>query len=275
MAEKKRTLPDYKAPPVIETVLGVQFKPLNKFLVPHFGLFWEKIRSEYPNFEAQTPLASVIERFENDNTSSWKGLEFSISQGVPVLRGWFKDNSGTQLIQVQNTRFLINWREQTGDEPYPHYHHIQLKFKAEWERFCEFLKSEDIGQPEIDQCEVTYVNHFEVKKEIENFGNISKVLSFWSDLPSSGPLQTPEAVQFSLRYLMPENKGRLHVTLDPKVRVRDGKEILQMNLTARGNPGSSNLEEICEWFNLGHTWIVEGFTQLTTPEMHKLWGRTL
>ncbi len=273
MTEEKRTLPDYQAPPVIETVLGVQFKPLNTFLIPHFGLFWEKIRSEYPKFEVKPPLASVIEGFEREKNPK-KGPTFSIVQGIPVLRCWFKDVTENQLIQVQNDRFIINWRQQTGEERYPHYHKIQPKFIAEWEKFCEFLKSEEIGSPEIVQCEMTYVNHFELKREIENIGNISKVLSFWSDLVSPGPLTTPESVNFSIRYRMPEEKGRLYVSLDPKVRFRDGKEVLQLNLTARGNPGSSELEKICEWFGLGHEWIVQGFTQLTTTTMHELWGRT-
>ena len=41
-------LPSFDAPPVNETVLGVEFTPLAKWSIPHFGLFWSRIRDEYP-----------------------------------------------------------------------------------------------------------------------------------------------------------------------------------------------------------------------------------
>jgi len=63
MVEKKRTLPDYTLPPVIETVLGVQFRPLANFSVLHFGLYWEKVREEYPKYEIQPPLTAAFEKF--------------------------------------------------------------------------------------------------------------------------------------------------------------------------------------------------------------------
>jgi len=38
-----RMLPDFNEPPVIETVLGLQFDSLESFSIPHFGLYWSKI----------------------------------------------------------------------------------------------------------------------------------------------------------------------------------------------------------------------------------------
>ena len=46
-------LPDFNEPPVIETVLGLQFDPIESFNVPHFGLYWSKIRADYPTFDVQ------------------------------------------------------------------------------------------------------------------------------------------------------------------------------------------------------------------------------
>jgi hypothetical protein len=41
-----------------------------------------------------------------------------------------------------------------------------------------------------------------------------------------------------------------------------------MELTARGQVGTGT-----EFFDLGRKWIVKSFAELTTPAMHKIWGR--
>jgi hypothetical protein len=58
MVDTGRPLPDFGAPPVVETALGVEFAPLRKWSVPHFGVFWNEIKSDYPRFEVQPALAS-------------------------------------------------------------------------------------------------------------------------------------------------------------------------------------------------------------------------
>lgn len=44
-AMNRRGLPKYANPPVVETVLGVQFPELRGFKSVHFGLYWEADRS--------------------------------------------------------------------------------------------------------------------------------------------------------------------------------------------------------------------------------------
>lgn len=193
----------------------------------------------------------------------------------PPFRCWFIDDSKTRLIQVQNNRFIINWRKITGEENYPHYDTFRPRFEKEWRRFCQFLEVEEVSIPEIEQCEMTYVNHMEINDDIKYYGEIYKVFNIWSKLPPGSFLPEPEVARFSTKYVMPEERGRLHVDLAPQIRRRDGKEILQLKLTARGKPNSSGLEDIITWFDLGHEWIVKGFTELTTTKMHNLWGRNI
>ncbi len=52
-------LPDFISPPVDETALSLQFPKIAGFGVPHFGLFWERIRSDYPRFEVQPPIPAA------------------------------------------------------------------------------------------------------------------------------------------------------------------------------------------------------------------------
>ncbi len=272
MSGHLQNLPEYASPPVIETVLGVQFNPLRDFQIPHFGLFWSRIREQYPSFEIQPPLGRIFEQFGQKN--SRKDVFVRFEEGPPDFRCWFKDQQQTHLIQVQRDRFIVNWRKVTGDEVYPRYGQFRPRFQTEWDQFCEFLETEKIATPQVNQCEITYVNHLEGEKEFKPFGDAKRIYTLWSELPAEGFLPSPEAVRFNIRFLLPDQKGRMHVFSEPKLRSRDGKEVLQLTLTCRGTPLSSTREDILDWFDLGHEWIVRGFTQLTTNEMHQIWGRT-
>ena len=55
--------PDFHDPPVIETVFGVEFTPLEEWNLAHFGLYWSEIRDKYKKVDVQPPLASTIELF--------------------------------------------------------------------------------------------------------------------------------------------------------------------------------------------------------------------
>ena len=74
-------------------------------------------------------------------------------------------------------------------------------------------------------------------------------------------------------YCLEENAGRLYVSFVPVIRGRDGKEVLQMTLTARGAPKSSSEEDVFSWLDLERKWIVRGFADFTTAEMHNIWGK--
>ena len=266
-------LPDFENPPVVETVLGVQFTAVKGFTLLHYGLYWEKIRGQYPNAQIVPPLGSASEEFGAE--AKPRAIQFSMEiADAPEVRCWFIDDSQNHLFQVQNDRFIHNWRKVTGDEKYPHYEHIRPKFKEEWVGFCEFLDKQKLSRPDINQCEVTYVNHIELEGPVKTFSDLPKAISGWSDASSGRFLPNPEKVTFKAAYVMSEKKGRLHITVQPVIRSRDGKEVFQLNLTARGKPASSQLNDVLEWFDLGRGWIVRGFTDFTTPEMHTFWRRT-
>jgi uncharacterized protein (TIGR04255 family) len=263
-------IPKFNHPPVYETVLGVQFNSLKDFSIPHYGLYWGKIRGEYPKYEVHPPLSPAIEQFGYDSREKANaGIEIVQS---PDVRTWFLNQAGTILLQVQKDRFIQNWRKMQDTDLYPHYDQLKPKFFQEWQRFCSFLVEAGIEKPEVNQCEVTYVNHIDV--EPHDHGKLKKVISCWSGTYSGTFLSDPESVNFSCRYLLPETKGRLHITLQPAIRRRDAKEILRLALTVRGKPDSADLDGIAKWLDLGHEWAVRGFADVTTGEMHKTWGRT-
>ncbi len=262
---------EFERPPVAETILGVQFAPLEGFTLPYVALLWSRFRDRYPNHEVKPPLSPVVEELSGPPRPTTIGIELTSD---PSARFWFIDVTSTQLIQVQRDRFIRNWRK--GPPPhdvYPRYDDLRPRFEQDWQTFLHFLTQEQLAIPAVNQCEVTYVNHVELGAGWNSLGEAHKVLTLLRQPPSGGLLPNPEALVVHARYVMPERRGRLYVECQPAIRRHDGKQVMQLTLTARGRPASSDLRSIVEWFDLGHDWIVHGFVDITTPVMHELWGR--
>src|SRR6266446_8407421 len=150
MRSQSLALPDFDEPPVVETLLDVAFTPLAAWRIPHFGLFWQLIKSDYPQVEDQPPILLQRERF-GEAADKPTTFEFQFLQ-QPEARCWFISNSQSQLIQLQNDRFILNWRKIPAEERYPHYDSIRPNFEFEWSRFFDFLTRESLGIPEVQQC---------------------------------------------------------------------------------------------------------------------------
>lgn len=265
-------LPDFAHPPVDETALSLQFAPIPGFNIPHFGLYWARLRDEYVRFEIQQPLTNVTEQFgAGPRVGRQIGVTFL---ELPEVRCWFVDQSGNRLIQVQRDRFVQNWRKVTGTETYPRYPALRTSLEKEWERFCDFLRDEGLERPKVNQCEVTYVNNIEYGKGWSGYGELDKVIAALATPKSKGRfLPEPEKVNMQVIYRLADDAGRLYVSFVPVIRVQDGKEVLQMTLTARGAPKSSSDDDVFRWLDLGRKWVVRGFADFTTEEMHKIWGK--
>jgi uncharacterized protein (TIGR04255 family) len=54
----------YKNPPVVETVLSVQFNPLPNFGAGQLGAYWNELGAEWPNVTEAPGVEPEYERFE-------------------------------------------------------------------------------------------------------------------------------------------------------------------------------------------------------------------
>ena len=271
MADTVPTIKSFKDAPVIETVLSIQFKPIPGFTIPHFGLYWKGIRDEFKDCEIKNPIVHMIEDFQRGPTQRSSVIDLELSP-ERAIRYWFMEPTRNTFIQVQQDRFIFNWQRIEKEDVYPRYKKTREKFLEEWKKFCAFLASENLPTPEVDQCEVTYVNHLEYTAGWDSYGELNKIVSYWSGKASGDFLPPPEKVNINIRYAIPNDQGRLYVSLQPVIRTRDAIEVLQLNLTARGAPVSSKTEDVFNWLDLGRKWIVQGFTDFTTDEMHREWG---
>jgi len=262
----------FRNPPVIETALSVEFAPIEGWGIPHFGLFWSRVRDDLPDFEIQPPLVSEIEQLERPPLSTEIRVQFT---NVPEPRCWYKSSNGSQLIQVQGNRFVYNWRKLDTGADYPRYDEsVRPSFEDYWQRFSDFVVSEEkLGDCNVVQCEVTYVNHIPKGQGWQEVSDWENVLSCVAGTTGGQFLPSAETAQMALSYVDPERKGRLRVTLSHAVRQMDGAEVIALRLSVRGRPDSSNKDDIVRWLDFGREWVVRGFLDLTTDHMHKLWGR--
>ena len=67
--------------------------------------------------------------------------------------------------------------------------------------------------------------------------------------------------------------GRLFVSAEPAMRM-DGQPVIQLTLTAKGQPPTPDLDGVRTFLSQGREQIVRGFTELTSKKMHDTWGRT-
>jgi len=263
-------LPDFDRPPVIETALSVEFAPLARWTGADFGLFFHEIMADYPIAEVQAPIASAVERFGQERWVKPQ-IEIQVFTGEPLVRYWFKNEPEGKLLQLQRDRFIHNW-QRVGNRPYPRYPQTREMFASAWSRFLAYLQARQLDSPVVSQCEVTYVNQIARGEGWDVPGDAAKVTPLLGTLPGQF-LPSPEVLAVDARYVIPPERGRLRVALQPALRTTDQKEILQLQLTARGSPKSSSTEDILGWFDLGHEWVVRGFVEVTSPSMHARWGR--
>lgn len=274
-----RPLPEFDKPPVVELVLDIQFQPLPGLDVPRLGLLWQEFKNEFPRVEQQPRVAPLVERF-GPAVSLEPQLLIEPFATLPLPRLWFLDAERSQLIQVQNDRFIHNWRKADGGSPYPRYVSLRERFRQELARFEEFLRREDAGQLVPDLCEISYFNHIEPGSEWSHHGQLHEVFRIWKpDFdPNLRPDGDPEAASLEFRFLIPDEGGkplgRWRVTVQPGF-TRDGElPILVVRNTARGKPIGEGVEGALGFLDVGHDWAVRGFAAMTTEAMHAAWGRT-
>jgi uncharacterized protein (TIGR04255 family) len=262
-------LPDFSSPPAVETYLGLHFSSLKNWKAPHFGLFWQVIKKEYPHAEVLPPVASQ-NSFQIELNIQRTSLKAS---GEIPVSWWYFHKAGTRLIQIQNDRFVQNWRKRGSHDRYIHYAKLKPSFMEMWGRFLRFLKTSDVAAPEINLCETTYVNNIERGVAWRNFADLSKVVSGWSGKLTTGFLPDPGLLTLSAVYPMPKGAGSLRISMQPGLRKADNVEVIELTLTASCRPASSQANDLSKAFDLGREWIVRGFEDFTTKEMHTFWGK--
>lgn len=265
-------LPEYENPPVAEVAIGVQFIPLKALTASHVGLYWQTIRDTFPRAEERPPIAHTVESTERQPFEGAPSVQWST--GLEMPRAGLVDSSESDLLQIQKDRFLYNWRRKPAGADYPRYPAIKSKFLEHWSGYRAFLKSEEIGPPEVDQLELTYVNHIEQGSGWDSMTDLGDLFTAAQWSTRGDFLLPPETFRWAAKFLIDDGAGRLHVEAVPMRVVGSETITFRFMLTARGKPAGEVTDEgIGDWFDRAREWIVRGFAALVAKPTDALWGR--
>jgi uncharacterized protein (TIGR04255 family) len=262
-------LPAFDNPPAVETLMGYHFAPLDKWGLLRLGQVWGIFQDVYPT-------GNVVEPLGNQFVLQTEQMDLN---RLP-LRAMFTNGDKSEVIQVQNSAFLRNWRKTAQNQDYTHYSHLKPRFQNDWETFTAFLAARKISHPQVFTCEVTYVNHLIRGKDWDSYGDLAKWLKFLAprrEIATNGRIYSylPDAasVGLSVGYTLPESGLTLQYLAQSAVTMPEGAEVLQLSITAKCAPKGTSPESLSEMLDVCHDAVILGFDDATTEFAHQHWGK--
>ncbi|MBX9569561.1 MAG: TIGR04255 family protein [Candidatus Obscuribacterales bacterium] len=265
---------DFEDPPLVEVACSVQFDKLfglRSFQMMKFG---EKFEKQFPRVEEKPILIPNYETFGSGMENPRVEVTYTDIPDPP--RYWFVSKSGTEMIQIQQDRFIHNWRKVKGNEDYPRYESVKAQFEDNLSSFCQYLDQQAVGAFEPNLVELTYVNAIPKGKPWGALNDIGKMFMLSRESHEERMDTEPESINYSEQHVIEDagqQIGRIYINLINGKRA-DKSEVLRLTLTARGIPlGGRNLEGVLRFLDLGNVILGRAFVAFTNPEMHKMWKR--
>jgi uncharacterized protein (TIGR04255 family) len=269
MSERVR----FAAPPVVEVVCSVAYATATPLKSVDVGLYGQRIAARFPDVDDAPPLPNIPTdatgpRLQLAGVMQWASFL------PPLRRTWFLNSDEQSLIQIQDNRFIYNWRRQTADVSYPTYDKVIERFESELSEFREFLASAGKGELQFQQFELVYVNRIDETNGLGTAGVSGVLVDHIRDASRQRFLPTPDSVLWQTAYPLPDGAGTLHVIAQSLIDAPDQAAYLRLDIAARGSPADRSEDGRKNWFNLAHQWITFGFADLTAPSLQtEFWGR--
>jgi uncharacterized protein (TIGR04255 family) len=264
------SLPEYDAPPVVETSVGIQFDGLVNYTSLAAADFRRMVLEQYPGLEEQPPLDPAFETFgPGDSTIAAKRIQLVEAPISP--RFFFISADATELLQLQRDRFFFNWRQSEGGEIYPRYSHVRERLGSHLRQLQQWAKDNALGEVQPTQCEAAYVNHIPLRDAEGGACGLSHIFPWLTGL-----LGTTESGQFAFRRRLYDESegpvGRLLVNLRYGTDEEGAREA-QLTLVVRGKPQEPTIDDSIAFISAAREVIVHFFTQITSDAAHKIWAR--
>jgi uncharacterized protein (TIGR04255 family) len=265
-------LPEYDSPPVTETSVGIQFDGLSGYNSLAAADFWSEVRDDFPLVEERQPLEPAFETFgPSDGATDVPRIEMITDVIQP--RFFFVSKDETQLIQLQRDRLFYNWRRTDAVETYPRYTHVRSRLSDNLDRLYRWSDRLKLGDVVPTQCEAVYVNRIPVADAEGNKCGLSFIFP-WLD----GLQGMTEDGMFRFRRRLNDDSGQPVARLNCNLRYGtddDGAREAHLMLAVRGRPSGPLDRDAClEFIDAEREVIVRTFTEVTSPDAHKLWERT-
>lgn len=261
-------LVSFDRPPVQEIAFAVQLLSSQLTLESMVDI-GRALKPLFPVQQLQPALPRMME----------PGLpSFSISVGAPLPRFWFVSEDGFRLVQVQEDRVAFNWRGLGRKAQYPRYGTLRAEFAEHLEVLGEIVPELRGAGLHADFCELTYVNELEAPVSTGGHPPLDAILRVAQSLDRTDFLPPTDSEEWTGRWTIRDEEGepagRLTAAAQPASRQWDQRPIYLLTMTGILPRDVAGDDAIFKQFDLAHEWIVRGFADLTTKEMHDRWGRT-
>ena len=259
---------DWKRPPVIEVVLGVQFDALPALTNGHLGWFWGDMHEDFPNADDVPPIPPVVEGFGEELPFGFPALGFRHATGDSRLR--MTSTDGTKMIQVQNGWLVANWTKKV-DSRYPGFTGVKTLFDEAMRRFATFLKERELGVIKPNLWEVTYIDHLPVGTVWNTLADLPSVFPglFGNGQCGSG---MNEAVDCTWAWRLAPNPGRLRLSVQSaRTSSEPAQEILLVRSIARGPLGAEIAGSLDDALKFGRQSVVDTFMGLASEKAKQYW----
>jgi uncharacterized protein (TIGR04255 family) len=273
MARERAESPEFDNPPVIEAVIGVQFAPLLDFTSGHAGWFWkEYLEQGWPKAVDAIALPDAFEQFGEQQAFGLGQIGFVLRQAKPPDRLQIINENDDRVVQVQNNRFLYNWRKR--NQVYPRHRQARAEFSRYYGLFQDFAARKGLGILAPNQWELIYVNHIPRGELWQSPGEWNRVLPGLLRAPAASPGVRLETSSGEWHYEIQPARGRVHLSVQHvKTEGGAGAEVLAFQLLARGKVSEEPGWSLDEGLGRGHDEISRLFIELTSPEAQQAWGR--
>lgn len=254
---------DYSNPPLEEVVFSVVFDRIENFPVSAFGKYWAEIADDFPKTADRPPLLP-------------EGLAIDLNN--PMIRTWFISEDDRRLMQLQQDRFIYNWRRIDAEwREYPEYSSIFPEFKQKFSEFASFVERSPLETDlKVYELELTYVNMIpfaSVSDQISDLGSV--LIDHRFDSNGDRFLDSPNEFKWISNFSMRDQLGRLTIDATSVRKAEEPNErALRLTLTCKGLPDEHESDPLAHWFDVAHEYIVKGFSDVVDDHVQRRkWGR--
>jgi uncharacterized protein (TIGR04255 family) len=175
-----------------------------------------------------------------------------------------------RMIQIQPTRFHLNWSRGSG--AYPGYQTMVDEFISRFSAFRRFAEKADLGSINPNQWELTYINSIPNGSLWQGPSDWHKVLpGLFSSLGHVRGIHL-ESFGGAWQFEINPQRGRLHVIANLATLDANTPPTLLFQSIARGPTSENSSLEEC--LAIGNQAAVDMFLGVTSAEAQQVWGRT-
>ena len=242
-------------PPINEVVIAVYFgSQLVDFRSQHVGLFWKRIRDEFPVVRQQFPVGI--------------GTGVGPEETFPMPRYWFVAHDEVNLVQVEKNAFMLNWRRR-GNNVYPGFQGVKSNFDRLYGEFEDFLKFDvDTSEVMVELCELTYIDVIPQCEYWRKPGDTSALIPSFSNLYADFDVTFGD---FDCRYVVHSGHD---VTLSKRIWTinkagQSGLPALGIEMKATNRFASVRKTGTDDWFWRAHDETLKHFMNLTSEDIQR------